>query len=289
MAVDPAVGNNAVGNNAVGNAVGTTIASTGRVVGTWRGAFLRFEGYWTWYKRYWTANLYSSGLQPVLFLAAMGLGFGSQVPAGPATGGLSYLQYVAPTLLVSGALQIAIGESSYGVLSGFKWQRDYIAATATPISPGQVFGGQLLWVSVRLTLAGAVYAVVALFFGAWTNAGAILVVFVGAMTGLACATPVMAMAATTFDEGARFALLARFVVMPMTLFSGTFFPIGQLPIWLRWLAWISPLWQGNQLARGVSVGGVGGWEMVGHFAFLCAVFAAGAIAARTYFYRRLVV
>jgi lipooligosaccharide transport system permease protein len=152
-----------------------------------------------------------------------------------------------------------------------------------------VFGGQLLWVSVRLTLAGALYAVVALFFGAWTNIGAVPVVLVGTLTGLACATPVMAMAATTYDEGARFALVFRFVVMPMTLFSGTFFPISQLPIGLRWLAWISPLWHGNQLARGISVGGVGGWEMLGHLAFLLAMFTAGALAARTYFYRRLVV
>lgn len=275
MAVDPAVAKPA--------------SSTGRVVGTWHGAFLRLEGYWTWYKRYWTANLYSSGLQPVLFLAAMGLGFGSQVHPGPATLGLSYLQYVAPTLLMSSALQVAVGESSYGVLSGFKWQRDYVAATATPITPGQVLGGQLIWVSIRLTIAGAAYAVIATFFGAWTDASAILVVVVGTVTGLACATPVMAMAATTYDEGARFGLVFRFVVIPMSLFSGTFFPITQLPIALRWLAWISPLWHGNQLARGVSVGGVGGWAMLGHLAFLGAVFAAGAIAARTYFYRRLVV
>jgi lipooligosaccharide transport system permease protein len=264
-------------------------ASTGRVVGSWRGAFLRLEGYWTWYKRYWTANLYSSGVQPVLFLAAMGLGFGSQVPAGPATGGLSYLQYVAPTLLVSGALQIAVGESTYGVLSGFKWQRDYVAATATPISPGQVLGGQLLWVVLRLTLAGAMYAVVALFFGAWTNAGALLVVLVGTVTGIAVATPVMTLAATTYDEGERFGLLFRFVVIPMSLFSGTFFPIGQLPIAVRWLAWLSPLWHGNQLARGVSAGGVGAVAMAGHLVFLCALFTVGAVAARHYFYRRLVV
>ncbi|MEC3981265.1 ABC transporter permease [Amycolatopsis sp. H20-H5] len=266
-----------------------TPASTGRVVGSWHAAWLRVEGHWTWYRRYWTATLYSSGLQPVLFLAAMGLGFGSQVQAGPATGGVSYLQYVAPTLLVSGAMQLAVGEASYPVLSGFKWQKDYVAVTATPVSPGQVLGGQLIWVSLRLALAGLVYLLIALFFGAWTSAGALLVVFVGVLTGLSCAAPVMALAATTHDEGNRFGLVFRFVVMPMTLFAGTFFPITQLPGAIRWIAWISPLWHGNELARAVSLGGVPPLAAAGHLAYLIALLGVGWALAHKYFYRRLVV
>ncbi|GAA4550201.1 ABC transporter permease [Amycolatopsis samaneae] len=266
-----------------------SVSSTGRVVGAWHGAWLRVEGYWTWYRRYWAATLYSTGLQPVLFLAAMGLGFGSQVRAGPATGGLSYLAYVAPALLVAGAAQQGIAESSYPVLSGFKWQRDYLAVTATPVSPGQLLGGHLIWMAIRLTLAGAVYAAIAACFGAWSGAGVLAVIVVGTVTGLACTTPMTALAAKTFDEGTRFGLIFRFVVMPMTLFSGTFFPIAQLPIALRWLAWISPLWHGTQLSRAVSVGGVGGWAALGHLAFLVALFAVGWACAHRFFYRRLVV
>jgi lipooligosaccharide transport system permease protein len=265
------------------------VRSTGRVVSSWGAAWLRVEGYWTWYKRYWTSNLYSSGLQPVLFLAAMGLGFGSQVQAGPATGGLSYLQYVAPALLVSAALQVGVGEATYPVLSGFKWQRDYLAATATPMTPGQVFGGQVIWIAMRLTLTGTAYALIAIAFGAWLNFGAVLVILVGTLTGLSCATPMMALAATTHDEGARFGLIFRFVVIPMTLLAGTFFPISQLPLVLRVFAWISPLWHGNELARGVTLGGVGGLAMLGHLGYLVVLTLAGAAAGRLYFYRRLVV
>ncbi|GAA5151164.1 MULTISPECIES: ABC transporter permease [Amycolatopsis] len=265
------------------------VVSTGRVVGSWRAAWLRVEGSWTWYRRYWKSNLYSSGLQPLLFLIAMGLGFGSQVRAGPATGGLPYVQYIAPALLVSAAMQNAVGESTYPVLSGFKWQKDYLAVTATPITAGQLLGGHFAWVALRLTLASTVYAVIALPFGAWLNAGALLVVLTGVVTGLACAAPVTAFAASTFDEGVRFTALFRFVVMPMTLFAGTFFPIEQIPLALRWLAWISPLWHGNQLARGVTLGGVPWPAMLGHLAFLAALFAVGAVLARHYFYRRLVV
>ncbi|WP_431929036.1 ABC transporter permease [Amycolatopsis tucumanensis] len=266
-----------------------SVSSTGRVVPAWQGAWLRVEGYWAWYRRYWKSNVYSTGLQPLLFLLAMGLGFGSQVQAGPATGGLSYVHYIAPALLVSAAMQNAVGESTYPVLSGFKWQKDYLAVTATPVTPGQVLGGHVIWVTLRLLLSGAVYALIAVPFGAWLNAGAVLVVLVGAVTGLACAAPVTALAATTYDEGVRFNAVFRFVVMPMTLFAGTFFPIEQIPVALRWLAWISPLWHGNELARGVTLGGLELLPALGHLAFLAALFTVGALLARHYFYRRLVV
>ncbi|SFB27187.1 lipooligosaccharide transport system permease protein [Amycolatopsis marina] len=272
-----------------GGEVTSTEAPERPVIGSWRAAWLRVEGHWTWYRRYWKSNIYSSGLQPLLFLAAMGLGFGSQVEPGAATGGLSYLHYVAPAMLVAGSMQYAVGESSYPVLSGFKWQKNYIAVTATPITPGQLLGGQLLWVAMRLLLSGVVYALVALAFGAWLNVGAVLVVLVGVVTGVACAAPVMALAASTFDEGQRFASLFRFVVMPMTLFAGTFFPVEQIPVVLRPLAWISPLWHGNELARGATLGGLGPLPALGHLAFLIAVFLTGALVARHRFYQRLMV
>ncbi|MGW4484788.1 ABC transporter permease [Amycolatopsis sp. NPDC004368] len=265
-----------------------TISATGRVVGPWRGAWLRVEGHWTWYRRHWVSTLYSTGLQPVLFLAAMGLGFGSQVQAGPATGGVSYLVYVAPALLVAGAAQQGVGDSTYPVLSGFKWQKDYLAVTATPVSPGQLVGAHFIWSGLKLTLAGTIYAVIAVLFGAWQNFGVVLVVLIGTLTGLACAAPMTALAAKTFDEGQRFGLLFRFVVMPMTLFSGTFFPITQIPVYLRWLAWLSPLWHGTQLSRAATLGGIGPLVALGHLAYLAALVAVGWALAHRWFFHRLV-
>nr|WP_048876371.1 ABC transporter permease [Saccharomonospora saliphila] len=259
------------------------------MVGSWRAAWLRVEGHWTWYRRYWTSNLYSSGLQPLLFLLAMGIGFGSQVDPGAATGGVSYLHYVAPALLVAGAVQNAVGAATYPVLSGFKWQKDYHAISATPVTPGQVLGGELLWIGLRVVLAAVVYALVATAFGAWRDMGVVLVVPVAVATALACAAPVAAFAATTYDEGARFAALFRFALMPMVLFAGTFFPVEQIPLALRWLAWISPLWHGNELARAVALGGGAPLPALGHAAYLAALFTIGGLLARHYFYRRLVV
>lgn len=265
------------------------VATPERAPGSWRSAWLVVESQWTWFRRYWRSNLYSTGLEPVLFLVAMGIGFGSQVEPGPITRDVPYLVYVAPALLVSGAMMNAVGEASWPVMSGFKWQRHYWAMTATPITPGQVFGGQLLWISLRLTLAGAVYALVALALGAWQGPGAAGVIVVGVLTGAACAAPVMALAASIEREGTAFNALFRFVIMPMTLFAGTFFPITQIPVPLRALAWVSPLWHGTELARGAALGGLGALAALGHLLFLCALLVGGGLLARSRFRRRLVV
>ncbi|WP_024875867.1 ABC transporter permease [Saccharomonospora piscinae] len=256
-------------------------------VGAWRGAWLRVEGLWTWYRRYWTSNLYSSGLQPLLYLLAMGVGFGSQVQRAALPYDVTYVQYVAPALLVAGAVQFGVGESTYPVLSGFKWEKSYLAITATPVTAGQVVGGHLIWVGLRVTLAAVVYAVVAAFFGAWTGAGVLAAAVVGIGTGLACAAPITAFTATT-DDDQRLAALFRFGVIPMVLFAGTFFPVEQIPGALRWLAWISPLWHGNELARGVTLGGLDLLPALGHAAVLVALFVVGGVLARHFFYRRLV-
>jgi lipooligosaccharide transport system permease protein len=250
---------------------------------------LRIEGQWAWYRRYWYANLYSSGLQPVLFLGAMGLGFGSQVKDGAIVDGVSYLQYIAPALLVTGIIATAVNESGHPVLSGFKWKQDYLAVSATPITPGQLFGAQLLWITIRLALSAVFYGIAAALFGAWTGPGVLLALPVAVLTGAACAAPVMAFAASTHGEGHAFVALNRFAVLPMTLFAGTFFPVGRLPALLRPLAWISPIWHGNSLVRAITLGGLAPLPALGHALFLLVMLTAGVIIGRQRFHRRLVI
>lgn len=260
-----------------------------RMIGHLRAALYRVEGNWTWYRRHWYTTLFASVGQPVLLLGAMGLGFGSQVRAGAATGGHSYLVYIAPALLVAGAMQLAVQESTWPVFSGFKYQKSYFAVVATPVTPGELFGGTLIWLGLRLLLAGAGYLVVAAALGALTSAAVLLTLPVAVLLGLACGTPVMALAATMKKEGTAFNVLLRFVVMPMTLFAGTFFSVSALPVWVRPLAWLTPLWHGTALARAVSLGHVQSGALVGHLAYLCALLAVGVALARWRFYRRLVV
>jgi lipooligosaccharide transport system permease protein len=261
--------------------------STGRVVSPVRAALLVVEGQWTWYRRNWRSSVVSSVVQPVLFLLALGFGLGSQVAPSEATGGLRYVVYLAPALLVATSVQIASFECTYPVLSAFKWQRVYWAIGATPVGPGQIFAGHLVWVAIRLTVSGAAYLIVAAVLGTLTGPGVIVSLVVAVVTGLAFAAPLTAYSATIETEGQQFNAIFRFIVMPMILFAGAFFPVEQLPVWLRPIAWVTPLWHGTELSRGAAFGGLDLLATLGHLAFLLALFAVGAWLGVRNYRRRL--
>jgi len=256
-----------------------------------RGALLVVEHHWTWYRRNWRATVVSSVLQPLLFLLAFGVGFGSLV-AGTgrvtqATGGVAYLVWLAPALLAVSAVQSAAFESTYPVLSAFKWQRQYHAMAATPLTPGQIALGHLGWIVAKLTGTGAVYLVVIAVFGGVRGPGVLVSLLAATLTGAAVAAPVMAYAATVRREGPAFSMLFRFVVIPMTLFSGTFFPVDRLSELVRPFAWVSPLWHGTVLARSAALGR---WEplaALGHLAYLLGLFGLGVGLLVRLFGRRL--
>lgn len=262
--------------------------ATGRTVGTVRASLLVFEQAWTWYRRNWKATVFSSVGLPVLYLLAMGLGFGSQVRAGSVPGGLTYLAYLAPALLPAGAVQTAAGECTYPILSGFEWSKIFHGITATPVTPGQVVLGQLWWLLSRLSVSGAAYLVVATAIGAVTSPGIVLSLVFGVLTGMAFGAPLIAFAATVrSSSGNSFTVIFRFVVVPMSLFAGTFFPISQLPAWVRPVAWLTPMWHGTELARGAEFGPLPWGSTLVHLAYLVALFAVGVWLARWRFRVRL--
>jgi lipooligosaccharide transport system permease protein len=255
------------------------------------GTLLVVEWKWTWYRRNWRATAVSSILQPLLFLLAFGVGFGALIDgtdrAAQATGGLDYLVWLAPALLCVSAVQTGVFDSTYPVLSGFKWQRYYLAMTATPISPGQVVAGHLAWTTLKIGGAGAVYVGVIAAFGGVRSPGIVVALLAAMLAGLAVAAPVTAFTAGVEDEGSAFSLLFRMVLIPMTLFSGTFFPVDRLPAWVQPVTWLSPLWHGTELARAAALGRGGPLAALGHGVFLAALVAVGwAVAARR-FRRRL--
>src|SRR5829696_5438331 len=261
--------------------------TAGRVVSGWQAAMLVVEGFWTWYRRSWRATLISSVVQPLLILLAFGVVFGSLVPTSAATGGVPYLDYLAPALLAMAAVQNAAVESTWPIQSRFKWERTYLAMVATPITSGQVLAGQLLWIAFRLAFSGAAYLVVIALFGGIAGWGAPLSLVFATLCGMAFAAPVVALAASVQHEGNAFNALFRFVVLPMTLFSGTYFPISQLPVWGQVLAWVSPLWHGTELARGAALGTLAPLPALGHVAYLAALLGAGTLLARWRFAKRL--
>jgi lipooligosaccharide transport system permease protein len=265
----------------------TLSRSTGRALTPWRARMLVVEAMWTWYRRNWRSTLMSTVLNPVFFLVAMGFGLGSQIRPGAATGGLAYVVYLAPALLASAAVQNAAGEATYPVLSGFRWNRVYWGMSATPVTPGQIAGGQLLWIALRMVFSGTIFVIVATALGAVTSPAVLLSLVFSVLAGMAFAAPLVAFSATIDSEGQEFNAVFRFIVLPMTLLAGTFFPVTELPVWVRPLAWVTPLWHGTELSRAAAFGGLEFLPVLGHVVYLLAMFVVGAVLAARNFRRRL--
>jgi lipooligosaccharide transport system permease protein len=243
------------------------------------------------YRRLWRGNAFSTFVGPSLYLGAIGLGLGGLIAANnTSVEGLTYLQFVAPGLMAATALQMAAGDSMWPVMAGTKWIRFYHAMVSSPLGSSDVFYGHLGWQSIRLSMAGAAFLIVAAFLGALASPFAILALPAAVLTGLAFAAPLTAFAATQ-ETDARFALVMRFLVLPMFLFSGTFFPISELPTLLEALAWISPLWHGVVLCRSATTGAWpegGPVAALAHLFILLGFIAAGALWGTRTFARRLV-
>jgi lipooligosaccharide transport system permease protein len=251
---------------------------------TWSFAVREFRYWLTNYRRTWRGSIYTSFLSPVLYLGAMGLGLGKLVDAhGTARlGGISYLAFLAPGLLAAGAMQGAIEESTYPVLGSVKWRRTYYAAAASPLRPPDIYHGHLLFTVMRLAMNSVIFVAVMAAFGAVTSPWVLAAVPVAVLTGLAFAAPVEAWAITVTKD-TSFALIFRFGMIPLFLFSGTFFPVTQLPVWIRPLAYATPLWHGVALCRSLSLGTAtlsGALVHVGYLAVLAAV--SVAVGNRTY-------
>jgi lipooligosaccharide transport system permease protein len=257
---------------------------------TWSFAVRGFRYWLTNYRRTWRGSIYTSVLNPVLYLGAMGLGLGTLVDKhGTASlGGVSYLAFLAPGLLASTALQTGLGESTYPVLASVKWLKTYQAAAATPLRPADLLHGHLMFTALRVAMNATIFLAVMAAFGAVQSGWAVFTLPVCVLTGLAFSAPIEAFAITR-DKDSSFAVLYRFGLIPLFLFSGTFFPVSQLPGWLRPVAYITPLWHGVALCRSLSLGTADVWGSLGHVAYLAIVAGAGLLVAQRMYRRRLYV
>jgi lipooligosaccharide transport system permease protein len=223
---------------------------------------------------------------PIVYLLALGVGLANLVPQG--IEGVPYLVYVAPAMLMSTILSVGAEEGMYPVLSGFKWHKVFFAIHATPISPGQIVGGFLFHLMLRFTFTAGLFFAAIVAFGAVPNSTGWLVIPISILGAYAIMTPLAAYAAGLEDDSGQFALIQRLVVMPMFLFSGTFFPISQIPDWLEWIAWVSPLWHASQLGRVASYGmSEPIWMTVTHLGVLIVFSVVGAILMHRAFVKRL--
>jgi lipooligosaccharide transport system permease protein len=243
------------------------------------------------YRRTFRSSLFSSFLSPVLFLTAMGIGLGGYVDrsGSNALGGLTYLQFLAPGLLAATTMQAAAFEATFPIIGGLNWQRTFHAMYATPLSPRDIALGNLVWIAIRLAMIAAVFTLVIVVFGAAASPLVVLGIPVATLTGMAFAAPIAAFSATQRTPN-RFNYIFRFGITPLFLFSGTFFPIESLPGYLQPIAWLSPLWHGVDLTRGLVLGTVGERPglMLAHVVILVAIVAIASWATGRTIERRLV-
>jgi lipooligosaccharide transport system permease protein len=239
------------------------------------------------FRRGWHSYLLSGLSQPFLYLLSMGIGLGVYVNRnGGVPGGVPYLDYVAPALLVTQAMMAAAAESAWPIMGKIMWDKTYLAALNTPVGVFDLLLGDLMWIGFRATLLSVLFLVIVVVLGAAVSPLVVLAVPIAVLTALAFAAPILAFTATQQGDGG-FNALFRFGITPLFLFSGTFFPIEKLPLLLQPLAWATPLYHGVSLARSFSLGTVDPAGTVVHTAALVAFIAAGLYAGRITFRRRL--
>jgi lipooligosaccharide transport system permease protein len=239
------------------------------------------------FRRGWYSYMLSGLAQPFLYLVAMGIGLGLYVNRnGGLPGGVPYLNYIAPALLVTQAMMAAAFESAWPIMAKIMWDKTYLAALNTPLGAMDLLVGDLMWIAFRATLLAALFLAAIVLLGAASSPMVVFAVPVAVLTAIAFAAPIMAFTATQQGDGG-FNALFRFGITPLFLFSGTFFPIEQLPLFLQPLAWLTPLYHGVAVARSLSLGQIEPVAGLVHIGALVAFAVAGVVAGRITFRRRL--
>jgi len=255
--------------------------------GAWRVAEYRLRN-----MLHWWAAIIAFGLgNPVLYLVSVGIGIGGLINnanGGHLLGGVPYIQFVAPALLASAAIQGVMDEVTFPILEGFTWEKYFYAINATSISATQIANGVFLAAVIRGIWTVIMYGLILLVFGAIPVASLLPLMVSSLIAGLAWAAVIMAISANIKNDDGIFAIIGRFVIAPMFMFSGTFYPADLMPIYVRWVAWISPLWHSTQLGRQYTIGLVEpGWLTAVHYIYFVVMFVAGMTFVYRAFVRRL--
>jgi lipooligosaccharide transport system permease protein len=221
--------------------------------GAWRVAEYRFYS-----MSKWMGSVIAFGLgNPILYLISVGLGIGALVDANTGGGGIlgvPYIQFVAPALLASAAIQGVMDEVTFPTMDGFVWDKLFFAINATSVSARQIADGVMIVALGRGLFTTLMYLGVLLAFGAVPLTSVVPLLMSSMLAAWGWSSVMLAITARLERDEGYFALIGRFVIAPMFLFSGTFYPLEQMPIYLQPLGWISPLWHSVQLGRHLSYG-----------------------------------
>lgn len=262
---------------------GRLVRNVGRVI----------DAEWTNYRRTWRGSVFSAFLGPLLYLGAIGFGLGSLIESDGAGLGttrageaIDYVAFLAPGLVAATAMQVGSGEAIFGTMGRVEWRKLWQTAVSTPLMPADLALAHVVWIAIRAALAALAYALVTVAFGILPVLDALAVVPPAVLGGVALGTVLSAWLVRVPDPQVTNAA-QRFVVIPMFLFGGVFFPVSQLPDWLGAVARATPLWHATVLARLVGLDVPTPWGVGAHLAVLVAYLVVGISLMLPLFRRRL--
>ncbi|HEU0086430.1 MAG TPA: ABC transporter permease [Pseudonocardiaceae bacterium] len=225
----------------------------------------------------WLA-IFSGFFEPLFFLLAMGQGLGSLVGpvSGPGGQQLSYAAFIAPGLLAASAMNGAVYDSTFNIFFKLRYAKLYDAMLATPLGPVDIALGEIGWALIRGGLYATGFLGVLLGLGLISSPWALLALPTALFVAFAFAA--VGMVATSYMRSWQDFDLVQLAVLPMFLFSATFFPLSVYPPAVQWLVQAFPLYHAVELMRGLTTGVVG-WAMLGHLAYFGLMAAFGVVVA----------
>ena len=227
------------------------------------------------YKHGWMTIL-SDFFEPLFYLLSIGFGLGAlvgEVP-GPTGEPIPYQLFVAPALLASAAMNGAISESTFNFFFKLNYNKTFASILSTPLSPGDIAVGELAWALIRGGLYAIGFMVVMVVLGLVVSPWVALAVPAALLVGFAFGA--VGMAATSFMKTWQDFDLIQLVVLPLFLFSATFYPITAYPEALRIVVQLTPLYHGVDLLRSLTTGVVGPQIFV-HVAYLTVMGLIGLV------------
>ena len=239
------------------------------------------------FAKLWRGTVFSTFLSPILFLLAMGVGVGGMVnEQSGGVQGLNYLAFIVPGIMAASAMQTAAGDSLWGVMAGMRWLRFFHGMVATPLTPADVYAGKVVWTGMRIGMSSTVFFCIATLFGGVLSPLGVLAIPSTILTAVAFTSVISAWSASQETEK-NFPIVFRLGVIPLFLFSGTFFPVSQLPDWIEPVSRLSPLYYGVELCRMFTTGEPRWTTALIHVAVLVATVCLGWRLGTRSFTRRL--
>jgi len=227
---------------------------------------------------------------PLFYLLSIGIGIGKFVGAHQSTGidGVSYLKFLAPALLASACIIGAINEVMHPTLEGFKWNKNFFAMNATPLSATQIADGVLSGALVRALFGTVIYYIALLLFGGVEGWKSLWLLPATIFAAAAFSSLMLGVCAAVENPDLLLNIVNRLLIMPLFLFSGTFYSLKSMPLFLQIIGWLSPLWHSTEIGRWIAYGHhISRSGLIAHFAYLTVMLVVGVHYSRHFFSQRL--